>query len=73
MNVEKVFLNECWLGVGGNTPWGIPGIIKEIKIYEIDPRNFNGADSAQIVIIFDNGKEVRARVKEYMYLTGDAQ
>lgn len=67
---EQVLINGAWLRVGGNTPWGIDGKIESIVVYEDDPRNMEGADSAYIKIKFDSGYCLEVKTKEYMIVTG---
>ena len=63
--VERIYLHGAWLGVGGNTPWGLSDKITEITVHEVDPRDFEGADSAFIVIKFDDGNVLEVKTSDY--------
>lgn len=65
---ERILINGAWLGVGSNTPWGIDGKIESITVYEDDPRDMAGADSAYVKIKFDSGYYLEVKTKEYMIL-----
>ena len=64
--VEKIYLHGVWLGVGGNTPWGLSDEITSIAIEQPDPRNFKGADSAFIRITFSDGYVIQLKTSDYM-------
>lgn len=66
--IERICIDGVWLGIDGNTPWNIPGKIKEININTPDPRNMKGADSIFIVIVFDSGYTLDVKTNDYMAL-----
>ncbi|WP_200415975.1 hypothetical protein [Virgibacillus salexigens] len=66
MEIDQIYVHDIWLGVGGNTPWGMKGNITEIELNEPDPRNFHGADSAFIFIKFDTGYIIKMKTNNYM-------
>ena len=68
IEVERIYLDGIWLGVGGNTPWHIKGRIESIKLYESDPRDFNGSDNSLIKINFDSGYVLRVKTNDYIVL-----
>lgn len=69
---DSIYLNGVWLSVGGNTPWGLGDKINAIQVYQSDPRNVEGAESAFIKIEFDDGSNLEVKTNDYMiYFRGD--
>jgi len=66
IEVEQVYLDGVWIGVGGNTPWGIKGFIESITLHESDPRDFQGSDNSLITVNFDSGYVLRVKTNDYM-------
>lgn len=62
--IERVYVDQTWLGIGGNTPWNIKGRIEEINIRENDP--CSGSNVSFIFIHFDTGNMLKIKTTDYM-------
>lgn len=64
--IEAIFIPELnsWYKVGGYSPYD--GVIERIRLYQPDPRDYNGADTVFITLEHYEGHELVIKCTEYI-------